>query len=179
MLRPAEENHPLNSDQRKVVNTHIPAAYGFHIASPVATFQPHIYLGENADKEFVQDILRTLVTADDSIYNKYFKNKYKNFPVPTVPTDEATHCSICQKRFSQDDVKVIDHCHFTGNFRGISHQNCNINYKDPTFIPIFLHNMSHYDSHLFIEAFSKYPEQKIKPITQTEKSIYLYLLKYL
>ena len=88
----------------------------------------------------------------------------------TVPTDEATHCSICQKHFAQDNVKVIYHCHFTGKFQGIAHQYCNINYKDPTFIPIFLHNMSHYDSHLFIQAFSNYPELKIEPITQTEES---------
>ena len=96
VLKPAEENHPLNSEQRKILNTHIPAAYGFHIASPVTTFQPHIYLGENADKKFAQDILRTLVTADDSIYNKYFKNKYKNFPVSTVPPTK-THIAASVK----------------------------------------------------------------------------------
>ena len=170
ILKPVEENHPLNSEQRKVINTHIPSAYAFHIVSPLKSFKPHIYLGENADTYFVDDLLKTLVTGEESVYNKHFKNRHTNFPVPKDVSTDATHCHICEKPFEPDDKRVIDHCHFTGEFRGIAHNNCNVNYKDPNFIPIFLHNMSHYDSHLFIKAFSKHPQLKIEPITQTEET---------
>ena len=34
---------------------------------------------------------------------------------------QATHCSICNKKFQPDDEKVRDHCHFTGKYRGAAH----------------------------------------------------------
>ena len=34
-------------------------------------------------------------------------------------------CQFCEKEILSD--KVRDHCHLTGNYRGPSHNNCNIN----------------------------------------------------
>ena len=33
---------------------------------------------------------------------------------------------ICDKKYTNKDIKVRDHCHITGKFRGSSHQDCNI-----------------------------------------------------
>ena len=41
--------------------------------------------------------------------------------------------------------------HFTGRYRGAAHNSCNLNYRKPNFTPIALHNLSGYDSHLFIK----------------------------
>ena len=38
-------------------------------------------------------------------------------------------CYICKKRFTNDNKKVTDHCHFTGKYRGAAHNNCNMNYE--------------------------------------------------
>ena len=46
-----------------------------------------------------------------------------------------------------------DHCHLSGKFRGAAHEVCNLKYKIPTFFPVVFHNLSGYDSHLFIKTF--------------------------
>ena len=45
---------------------------------------------------------------------------------------------ICEKEFSTDKKyrKVRDHCHYTGKFRGVAHNNCILRYKIPKEIPI-------------------------------------------
>ena len=66
---------------------------------------------------------------------------------------KATKCWICNKELMKEVVKdkVMDHCHFTGRYRGAAHNSCNLNYKKPKFIPVVFHNLSGYDSHLFIK----------------------------
>ena len=41
--------------------------------------------------------------------------------------------------------------HFTGRYRGAACNACNLNYKKPNFTPVVFHNLSGYDSHLFIK----------------------------
>ena len=63
--------------------------------------------------------------------------------------NKETKCWICKKEFNDD--KVRDHCHFTGRYRGAAHNSCNLKYKKPNFTPVVFHNLSGYDSHLFIK----------------------------
>ena len=58
-------------------------------------------------------------------------------------------CHICFRPFMLKDPKVRDHCHYTGNYRGAVHRNCNLQYKIPSYIPVVFHNLSGYDAHLF------------------------------
>ena len=67
-----------------------------------------------------------------------------------IQYEKETECWICNEKFDGDD-KVRDHCHFTGRYRGAAHNSCNLNYKKPNFTPIVFHNLSGYDSHLFIK----------------------------
>lgn len=43
----------------------------------------------------------------------------------------------------------------TGKYRGAAHRNCNLQVKVPNFIPIFAHNLSNYDLHLFVKMLCK------------------------
>ena len=45
-----------------------------------------------------------------------------------------------------------DHCHLSGKFRGAANEVCNLKYKIPKFFPVVFHNLSGYDSHLFIKT---------------------------
>lgn len=65
--------------------------------------------------------------------------------------ENSQTCHICGKNFTVSDVKIRDHNHLTGHFRGASHQSCNLAYQLPNFIPVVSHNMNGYDSHFFIQ----------------------------
>ena len=43
-----------------------------------------------------------------------------------------------------------DHYHLSGKFRGAANEVCNVKYKIPKFFPVVFHNLSGYDSNLFI-----------------------------
>ena len=63
--------------------------------------------------------------------------------------NEEKECWICGGALNGD--KVRDHCHYTGRYRGPAHNKCNLKYQKPNFIPVVFHNLSGYDSHLFIK----------------------------
>ncbi|KAK7865652.1 hypothetical protein R5R35_006909 [Gryllus longicercus] len=55
---------------------------------------------------------------------------------------QTTQCSICGKPFSDDRANVVrDHCHISGRFRGLAHNTCNVNYKNPYYIPVVVHGL--------------------------------------
>ena len=91
--------------------------------------------------------------------------------------NRATKRHICFQRFQKDEIKVRDHCHYTGQYRGPAHRNCNLRLKIPLFIPIVFHNLSGYDAHLFIrELGKKFDKGKIGVIAENkEKYISFYV----
>ena len=63
--------------------------------------------------------------------------------------DNSTLCHICNEELGKDRVR--DHCHLTGMFTGSAHEICNLKYMVLKFFPVVFHNLSGYDSHLFIK----------------------------
>ena len=70
--------------------------------------------------------------------------------------EKASRCHICLKPFNSKDPKVRDHCHYTGCYRGPAHSLCNLRYRIPSYIPVIFHNLSGYDTHLFIKELGKH-----------------------
>ena len=110
--------------------------------------KPVVYTGENVAEEFC---LKLEIETRD-IYDKYFKN---SIPIRMTRDDldkysQTDVCHICEKAIG-GDIKVKDHCHLTGKYRGAAHQDCNLKYKEPSFIPVVFHNLSGYDAHLFVK----------------------------
>ena len=51
--------------------------------------------------------------------------------------------------------KVKDHCHLTGTYRGAAHNKCKFYFFCNRFLPVVMHHLKGYDSHLIIkEAFN-------------------------
>ena len=64
-------------------------------------------------------------------------------------------CHICQQILVDDNDRVRDHCHFTGTYRGVAHNTCNLNYqlKPKSWkLPVIIHNLKGYDGHLIVKA---------------------------
>uniref|UniRef100_A0ABD2WCX1 DNA-directed DNA polymerase n=1 Tax=Trichogramma kaykai TaxID=54128 RepID=A0ABD2WCX1_9HYME len=94
---------------------------------------------------------------------KDLESRYDN-PKPMTPLTidqelefrAAEKCHICNGEFSKrKNLRCVrDHCHFSGEYRGPAHNECNLEYQDSRQIPIFFHNLSNYDAHIFIKELS-------------------------
>ena len=97
-------------------------------------------------------------------------------PAQEKEFQEATHCSICKNRLYTKRVR--DHCHLSGAFRGATHPNCNLNYKQPKSIPIIFYNSKNYDTHHIMTRLGQLENHKIEVIPNTmEKYIGFKLMK--
>ena len=70
----------------------------------------------------------------------------------------ASDCWICGEELGNDRVR--DHCHYTGCYRGAAHNSCNLKYRKPESVPVFFHNLTGYDSHLFIKKLGSSNKQE-------------------
>ena len=64
---------------------------------------------------------------------------------------KGSNCAICKGPLTSETVR--DHDHLTEKFRGVAHSQCNLQYQLPKFVPVIFHNLSNYDSNLFIKQF--------------------------
>ena len=131
------------------------------------------YTAESTDEDIPQLFVESLEKDIKEIYNRFKK------PKKMVMTQEdkidyynATHCHICEEYLEDTDdenyKKVRAHCHLTGKYRGAAHSICNLKFRLPKFYPIIFHNLSGYDSHLFIKNLGK-SEGKIDCIPNNEE----------
>ena len=65
---------------------------------------------------------------------------------------KADKCHICNKKYSEKDIRVRDHCRITKMYRGSAYQDCNINYSLTDKIPVIFHNLKGYDSHFIMQT---------------------------
>ena len=52
------------------------------------------------------------------------------------------------KEYEKGQVKVKNHDHIIGEYRGSVHQDCNLNFNRSIKITVMFHNLENYDSHL-------------------------------
>ena len=107
---------------------------------------------------------------------KKVMKKYFNKPLKMSNDDEqefkkSTRCHICDKKYTEEDVRVRDHCHITGVFRGSAHQNCNLKLKikpEEMKIPVIFHNLRGYDSHFIMQKLGQIAKKIRSKSTHTK-----------
>lgn len=140
--------NPSSSHTTTIAN-YDACSYGYQVlcTDERYTKPPVIYRGPDASKH----LLESLLQEEKYIWDILDKIE----PLKMTKEDEAifmqsSNCFICDESFTQTTGKVRDHCHVSGKFRGAACSNCNLNYKHPSFIPVYFHNLRGYDAHLLM-----------------------------
>ena len=146
--RPSPENSYTKQYQK-----HTPSSFCYYIKcfDDEVYYQNPVTYTASTDNEDVAQIFVNMLEEDvKSIYKRFSTPKEMIFGAKEREEfDEATECWICHGELGLDRVR--DHCHLTGKYRGAAHNKCNLQYRRPKFIPVVFHNLSGYDSHLFIK----------------------------
>ncbi|KAB0790010.1 hypothetical protein PPYR_15698, partial [Photinus pyralis] len=106
------------------------------------------YRGQDCIQWFIKR-LREIADWANEIVNTIVPMEVLN-PLQMQNYLNAIVCHICEKPFTEDQIKVRDHHHMTGRYRGAAHQACNLNFNHSHVIPVVFHNLSGYDAHFFI-----------------------------
>ena len=145
-----------NKSYTEAYQKHTDCGYGYKVvccyddkySKPTKT-----YRGKKAVYKFMEAML------DEVKYCKKVAKKEFNKPLRMTKEDEkefkkAKECHICNKKYINEDIKVRDHCHITGKYRGSAHQECNLKLTvnpEEVKIPVIFHNLRGYDSHFIMQ----------------------------
>ena len=145
-----------NKSYTEAYQKHTDCGYGYKIvccyddkySKPTKT-----YRGKKAVYKFMEAML------DEVKYCKNVIKKEFNKPLRMTKDDEekfkkAKECHICNKKYTDKDIQVRDHCHITGKYRGSAHQECNLKLRvnpEEVKIPVIFHNLRGYDSHFIMQ----------------------------
>ena len=138
-------NNPNESSTTKI-NKHTPSGYSIFTSCSFDESKNKLnyYRGKDCMKKFCKDSKEhatRIINYEKKKIIPLTKEEKINY------NDQQT-CYICKKEFDKSDKKhhkVRDHCHYTGKYRGVTHNICNLRYKVSKEVPVVFHNGSTYD----------------------------------
>ena len=163
LIKPMDNCDPdPNRSYTKKYQKHEPISFCYYIECFNNTLCKEIFNDETKRKQ-LKSYIKTKPEDPDAIdvFIKWLEDDVKFLanitPKKMIFTKEdekqfnmASNCWICGEELGNDN-KVRDHCHYTGRYRGAAHNSCNLKYRKPESVPVFFHNLTGYDSHLFIK----------------------------
>ena len=154
-----------------LMNEHILMCFSITFVSDIPGFQPKpiSYVGLDAGKRYVE----ALETVRDVFYQRYSESVKMKFGEEEERLHEAQSvCYVCKYGFCDNHEKgqkVRDHDHFTGKYRGALRSVCNTKLKRSWDIPVFFHNLSSFDSHLFVKELCDNGNTDVHAIPENEE----------
>ena len=175
-----DNNANANDHDRKGVTDKLfvnkPVEIGYNIVkNPVyenLNLEKDVYIkffGEDCVEWFINEMLEI-----KGYMKTYFKIELENNLDTISENYDQAFCWLCEKKFRLKDKRenpiVTDHCHLTGRFTGLAHNNCNLNTRKAhtSFVPILFHNFSGYDCHLIFEKLINMANEKNIKINEND-----------
>ena len=161
LIKPMDNCDPdPNKSYTKKYQKHEPISFSYYINSSIDGVYKPVLRKYTKTKPEDQDAM--------DVFIKWLEEDVKAIaniePKQMIFTEEdkkqfnkASDCWICGEKLVNDRVR--DHCHYTGRYRGAAHNSCNLKYRKPKSISVIFHNLSGYDSHLFIKKLGS-PDKK-------------------
>ena len=153
LIKPIDNCDPdPNKSYTKKYQKHEPISFTYYIKSfNESVYESRLrgYIKEKPEDPDAIDIFINWLEEDvKDIANMKIK------PIEITKEEEkqfykVSNCWICGEYLGND--RVQDHCHYTGRYRGAAHNSCNLKYRKPNNKSVFFHNLTGYDSHLFIK----------------------------
>ena len=158
----------------EIIAEHVPLMMGFYLAinpnfkwvidnqvrkAVILNFLPEYpdklyfeFRGENCVNEFMDKLVDITERLQKLFAHIKIEMNDQEFDRGMIDLYNTTSCYICGGALENEDTNtkgVIDHCHWTGNYRGIAHNKCNINIRQQRrYFPVIFHNFRGYDCHV-------------------------------
>ena len=153
LIKPMDNCDPdPNKSYTKKNQKHKPISFSYYINSSIdGDYKPILrkYTKTKEEDADAMDVFIKWLEEDVKAIANIEEKKIIFTEEDRKQFDKASDCWICGEYLGNDRVR--DHCHFTGRYRGPAHNSCNLKYRKPKSISVFFHNLSGYDSHLFIK----------------------------
>ena len=133
-----------------------------------------VYRGTDASNKFMRRMLDEVKYCKKAIRENFNKDMIMtSAEKASFKTDEK--CHICGSKYHEGEVRVRDHCHVTGRYRGSAHKSCNANFRLTKKIPVVFHNLRAYDSHFIMQEIGKF-DQDINVIPNNMEKYLAFML---
>ena len=150
----------INNSYTTAYQHHTDCSFGYKVVcyyDNKYTKEFQFYRGENATFNFLEKMLEE-VNHCQTIIKKHFNKPLVMTPENDLDFENSKKCYICNKHYSKKDIRVRDHCHITGEYRGSAHKDCNFKLRlspSKVKIPVLFHNLRGYDSHFIMQQIGK------------------------
>ena len=154
LLKPLDTCEPdPNKSYTLKYQKHEPVSFVYYIKSTYEDLYKsklRSYVKENEEDPDPIDVFINWLEEDVKIISELENKKIIISDEEEEQFNKASICWLCEKKLNLKD-RVRDHCHYTGRYRGAAHNKCNLKYSKPNNVSVFFHNLTGYDSHLFIK----------------------------
>ena len=150
-----------NKSYTKKYQKHEPVSFSYYIKCFDNNVRKPIlrtYTKEKPEDEDAMDVFIKWLEDDVKVIANIKPKKMIFTEEDKKQFNKSKICWICDEPLKDD--KVRDHCHYTGRYRGPAHNSCNLKYRKPKSIPVFFHNLTGYNSHLFVKKLGSSNEKE-------------------
>jgi hypothetical protein len=156
-----------NKSCTQKVQKHVPNfCFGLKFNCIYPEYSEEYYQASPSQFTNEEDLIRDFVTqVEDYARHSYIViNQNKTNQIVSLDQKHkhysSTECDHCGIGFDEKHKKCLHHDHIiTGQYISTLCGQCNTKFQYKRFLPVYMHNLTGYDSHLFVKMLGKFGDQ--------------------